>query len=416
MRVTLINQYYPPDASATAPLASELARAIAQRGHVVTVIAGRPSYETLARRPWRLFTREQEGHVIVKRVGSSAFDRRRMGGRIANYVSYLAMAGWPVLFARCDILLVMTDPPMASIVAALVAKLRRKPLVINVRDLHPDMAVTVGLLRPGLLSRVWDALQTWALRRAARVIVLGADMRRRVVDKGVEPERVAIVRDGAPLPATLPPRDHPISQQVRNGFEFVVLHAGNVGFACAWEALLGAARSMESERVGFVFVGDGAAMPALRTEAERLRNVRLEPFRPVAEVPHVLQAGDVHVVSVRENVEGLVVPSKLYPVLAAGRPPLVVAAAGSDAAQLVAESGCGWVADPSDPEAIAAAIREAMDDSAELRKRGERARALASHFQRPRLLAEVAEVVEGEVESATASVSGSRTARCSGNA
>jgi glycosyltransferase involved in cell wall biosynthesis len=323
-----------------------------------------------------------------------------MGGRIVNYVSYLAMAGWPALFARSDLVLVMTDPPMASIVGASVAKLHRLPLVINMRDLHPDMAITVGLLRPGPVSRLWDALQTWALRRAARVIVLGADMRRRVLDKGVEPERVVIVRDGAPLPATLPPRNHPVSQQVRNGFEFVVLHAGNVGFSCAWEALLGAARLMESERVGFVFVGDGAAMPAVRAEARQLRNVRLEPFRPVAEVPYVLQAGDVHVVSVRENVEGLVVPSKLYPVLAAGRPPLVVAAAGSDAAQLVAESDCGWVVDPTDPGAIAGAIREAMGDPVELRKRGERARALASRFQRPRLLAEVAGVVEREVEVA----------------
>ena len=410
MRVTLINQYYPPDTSATAALASELARALADRGHLVTVVAGRPSYDPLARRRWRTIAREQDWSVIVKRVGSATFDRRRMGGRIANYLTYLGMVGWPALLTGSDVLLVMTDPPMASIVAAVVAKLRRQPLVINVRDLHPDIAVTVGLLRPGPVSRLWDTLQTWALRRAARVIVLGADMRRRVLDKGIDPERVALIRDGAPLPATLPPRDHPVSQQVRNGFEFVVLHAGNAGFACAWEALLGAARSMESERVGFVFVGDGAAMPAIRAEAEGLRNVRLEPFRPVAEVPHVLQAGDVHVVSVRENVEGLVVPSKLYPVLAAGRPPLVVAAPGSDAAQLVAESGCGWVAHPSDPEAIAGAIREAMDDPVELRRRGERARALASRFQRPRLLAEVAEVVEREAEHATALASRSDAA------
>ena len=91
--------------------------------------------------------------------------------------------GWPALFARSDVVLVMTDPPMASVVAALVAKLRRLPLVVYVRDLHPDMAITAGLLRPGRVSRLWDALQTWALRRAARVIVLGTDMRRRVLDK-----------------------------------------------------------------------------------------------------------------------------------------------------------------------------------------------------------------------------------------
>src|SRR2546429_9743532 len=100
-------------------------------------------------------------------------------------------------------------------------------------------------------------------------------MRRGVLDKGVEPGRVVIVRDGAPLPGTLSPRNHPVSQQVRNGFEFVVLHAGNVGFSCACEALLGAARLMDGERVGLVFVGDGAATPAVEAEAMLRRGVRL---------------------------------------------------------------------------------------------------------------------------------------------
>src|SRR2546423_9224752 len=113
MRVTLINQYYPPDASATAELASEVAQALADRGHVVTVVAGRPSYDPLTRRRWRLIAREQDGRVMVKRVGSAAFDRRHMRGRIANYVSYLAMAGWPALFARTSLCLGIADPPVS---------------------------------------------------------------------------------------------------------------------------------------------------------------------------------------------------------------------------------------------------------------------------------------------------------------
>src|SRR6185437_6693599 len=143
-------------------------------------------------------------------------------------------------------------------------------------------------------------------------------------------------------------------------------HAGNLGFYGAWNALLGAAEILRDENVGFVFVGDGANRAALEASASNSSNVRFLPFRPAEQIPHVMMAGDIQIVTIRRGLEGVVVPSKLYSTLAMGRPVLAVASSSSDAARIVLESGCGLAADPDDPVAIAAAIRELRSDAGRL--------------------------------------------------
>ena len=381
MHILLLNQYYPPDASATAGIASVVAEALARR-HRVTVLAGRPSYETETRHPKYLYRRSTQGSVSVERVGSAAYSRGRMRGRLANYVSYLALAIPRAVSMRPDLVLAMTDPPLAGIAGALVARILRRPFVYNIRDLHPDMALAAGLMRPGRWVAAWERAHRWALRRASLVIVLGEDMRERVVTKGVPEARVVIVRDGAPVPDNLPPPDHPVSMEVRSGFRFTVLHAGNMGFYGAWDTLVEAARLLDGEDIGFVFVGEGAARSRIEAMANGCSRVRFLPFRPAGDIPHVLAAGDLHVVTLQRGFEGLVVPSKLYPILAAGRPVLAVAPDECDAAQIVSRNGCGVVADPDQPGQVAEAVREIARDGTELQAMGRRAREAAHMYER----------------------------------
>jgi len=143
-----------------------------------------------------------------------------------------------------------------------------------------------------------------------------------------------------------------------------------------------------------VFIGDGANRAELEASAASLPDVRFLPFRPVAQVPHVMMAGDVHIVTVRRGLEGVVVPSKLYSILAAGRPVLVVAAANSDASRIVVESGCGLAADPDDPAAVAAAIRELRSDLPRLAEMGRRARETANNYVRVNELERFAGIME----------------------
>jgi glycosyltransferase involved in cell wall biosynthesis len=393
MHILLLNQYYPPDTSATAKMAAQVAEKLAER-HQVTVIAGRPSYDPDEFYPFAFLRRDIRDNVTVERVASTAYPRHQMRRRVSNYLSYLALAVPRALAIHPDIVLAMTDPPVAGIAGAFIARMADRPFVYNIRDLYPDMAIGGDIVQPNRWVDRWEKMHRRALHQAARVIVLGDDMRERIISKGVSPDRVVVVRDGASFPPSPPERNDLVVQKIRCDFSFVALHAGNLGFYGAWDSLLKAAHILRNENTGLVFVGDGANRAAMEVSAKPLPNVRFLPFFPSEQVPHVMMAGDVHIVTVRRGLEGVVVPSKLYSILAAGRPVLAIAAAESDAARIVRESGCGISADPDDPAAIAAAIRELRNDQNRLIQMGIRAKETAAKYARVDELERFVEVIE----------------------
>lgn len=398
MHILLLNEYYPPDTSATARMAALVAERLAQQ-HEVTVVAGRPSYDPDESYPYTLLHRTIRNHVAVECVGSTTYPRHKMRRRVSNYLSYLALAVPRALAVRPDVILAMTDPPVAGIAGAVIARLTGRPFVYNVRDMYPDMALGGDIVRQNAWIERWERMHRGALKQAARVIVLGDDMRDRIVGKGIRQENVVVVRDGSSPVHDMPDTNDPVVQEIRSGFRFVVLHAGNLGFYGAWQTLLQAAEILGNENTGLVFVGDGANRAALAESAADLRNVRFLPFRPVQQVPHVMMAGDLHIITVKRGLEGVVVPSKLYSTLAAGRPVLVVAAPESDAARIVTSTGCGRSADPDDPMAVAVAIRELRSDPARLVEMGRRARGTAKNYARVDELNRFVGVVEEAVSA-----------------
>ena len=398
MHILLLNQYFPPDTSATAKMAALVAETLAKR-HRVTVLAGRPSYDPEQQYPAALLRRELRDNVTVERVGSTAYPRHRMRRRVTNYLSYLALAVPRALALRADLILAMTDPPVAGIAGAMIAKLSGRPFVYNIRDLYPDMAVGGEIVRPTTWVRGWERLHRHALRQAARVIVLGEDMRDRILAKGIPAEHIAVVRDGTSIPENLASADHPVAQEIRGGSPFVVLHAGNLGFYGAWDTLVKAAQILDDKGIEFHIVGDGANRAKVEAAAQGCSQVRFLPFRPVEQVPYVMAAGDLHVVTVRRGLEGVVVPSKLYSTLAAGRPILAVAPEESDVSRIVRESGCGLAADPDNPAAVADAVRILRNDPARLVTMGKRAREIAGNYARVNELQRFNTVVEEAAHS-----------------
>lgn len=396
MRVLLLNLYYPPDTSATAKMAEIVVGALTLR-HEVTVVCGRPSYDPTERRAWRLYQTGEAGRVRVICVGSTDYPRTEMKKRVANYLSYVLLAVPKALLLPCDVILAMTDPPFEGIVGAFVAMLKNKPYVYNIRDLYPDMAVGGSIVKPGMTARVWERLHRWALRRATRVIVLGEDMRHRILEKGVDPARVVVVRDGAEIPAMGKPTaalDAEVIRAIREGFSFVLLHAGNLGFYGAWETLLEGAKRLAGEGVGLVFVGDGAQRERLEAEAARFPNIRFLPFFPSSKIPSVLAAADAHVITVKRGLEGVVVPSKMYGILAAGKPIVALAPAQCDVVSLGKEKGFGVSADPENAGDFASRVRELVEAGDRLREMGRAAAAAAPEYERARELQKLVGVVE----------------------
>jgi colanic acid biosynthesis glycosyl transferase WcaI len=367
--------------------------------HEVTVVCGRPSYEPTERRDGHLWQTEgpsRPGRVKIIRVGSTDYSRARMGRRVLNYLTYVALSAPRAVFEPCDVVLGMTDPPFEGIVAAFIALLKRKPFVYNIRDLYPDMAVGGSIVSAGLMTRVWERLHRWALRRATRVVVLGEDMRARIVAKGVKVERIVVVRDGAELgeATSQPVVDAEVVRAIRGDFRFVLLHAGNLGFYGAWETVVAAARKLADEGIGLVFVGDGAQRAQIEGAAAGCRNVRFLPFFPASKIASVLEAPDVHIVTIKHGLEGVIVPSKMYGILAAGKPIVAVAPRETDVAAIGEKRGFAVWGDPDDPEQVACAIRRILRDGKQLRHMGEAARAAADEYDRVNELRKFVRIIE----------------------
>jgi colanic acid biosynthesis glycosyl transferase WcaI len=417
MRILFLNLYFPPDTSATAKSAESMVHALAQT-HEVTVLCGRPSYDPTERRPWKLWQTERlssktaqsianagnPAAFTVIRVGSTDYPRIQMNRRILNYLTYVKLAFCRALFIPCDAIFAMTDPPFNGIVGAFLSVLKRRPLIHDIQDMYPDMAVAGSIVQPGLLTRFWERLHRWSLRRAARIIVLGDDMRARIIatgpkgPKNIDPAKVFIVRSGVDTDSAASPAlplNPEVTRAIRANFRFVLLHAGNLGFYGAWDTIIAAARKLENENIGFVFVGDGAERSRLENLAAGASNVRFLPFFPSSDIPSVLATPDAHIVTIKCGLEGVVVPSKMFGIIAAGKPIVAVAAAETDVAALGVRHGFAICADPANPEELASIIRRIAADPAAVAAMAHAAVQAAAQYSRANELSTLQHIVEG---------------------
>jgi colanic acid biosynthesis glycosyl transferase WcaI len=373
-RLLVFNQYYWPGYEATGNLLAELCAALAE-DFDVTVVTG-----TLRDPPTGTGRAERDGVDIV-RVWSTAFDRRRLPLRAVNYLTYLASSlSTGVTSPRPDAVLCMTDPPIIADVALVVARRFRAPLVVVSQDVFPEIAVQLKRVENPVLVGLLRALIGFYLRRAERVVAIGGRMRERLIAKGASPARTSVIPNWVDT-EQLAPRAHDNQWARENGLDgkFVVMHSGNVGHAQNLDALVRSAtflRDLENLRI--VIVGGGARRRELVELARVLEvlgeSVTFLNYQPRDRLPESLSAAHVHVVGLARGLSGYVVPSRLYGILAVGRPVIAAADAESETAQVVRDSGAGVVVPPGRPELLARAIRKAYDGGMELEEMGRRAR------------------------------------------
>jgi glycosyltransferase involved in cell wall biosynthesis len=371
-RLLVFNQYYWPGLEATAHLLSDLCSALAD-DFEITVVTGR----ILVHAPEA--GRFVHDGVEVIRVRSTAFDRRRLPLRAANYLSYMEESirvGMET--ERPDVVLCMTDPPLIGDVALAVAARFDVPLVVISQDVFPEMAVAVKRLENKPLIAILRGLIGLYLRRADRVVAIGETMRRRLEAKGVPAERICVIPNWVDTEAIHPEeRDNEWARAHGLDGRFVIMHSGNVGHAQNLDALVRATTFLRDlDDIAVVLIGGGARLLELRELAEVLEAdpVQFHGYQPRETLSLSLSAADLHFVGLARGLSGYVVPSRLYGILAAGRPVLVSADADSETAQVVERVGCGIVVPPGRPDLVAEAIRAAHDGAYDLDEMGRRGR------------------------------------------
>jgi len=375
-RILVLNQYYTPGLEATAYLLGELCRALTDEFDVTVVTGLLPEGRAPA-------GRAHEDGVEVIRVWSTTYDRRRLFPRAINYFTYLVQSLRAALATdRPDVVLCMTDPPVIANVGLVVARRFRVPLVVVCQDVFPEIAVHLKRLENPALVALLRVMIAHYLRKANRVVAIGEMMRRRLIEKGAPSERVRVISNWVDTSAIVPvSRDNPWARENELTDRFVVMHSGNIGHAQNLEALIRSATFLRDlDRLAIVLVGHGARWAELKELTERLDAdaVRFLPYQPRDVLSQSLSSADVHVVGLAHGLSGYVVPSRLYGILAAGRPVLVAADDESETAHVIREAGCGVVVPPGRPELLAAAIRQAHDGDLPLAEMGRRGREFAT--------------------------------------
>ena len=377
MRILVVNQYFYPDLAATAQLLTELCEDLAEH-HDVTAVVGRPSYDPLvaAGKVRGLVHEETHGRVRVMRTWSTAFPRRSMAGRLSNYATYLAssMAG-ALRATRPDVVLTMTDPPVVAAAAMAASRLRGVPYVYVSQDVFPEVGVVLGRLSNRAIVRSLGALNRSLRWHATRVVAIGRDMEQRLVELGTPRARLRVIPNWADGNQVRPSDGRTAFRSAQGWHDrFVVMQSGNVGLSQSLETFVDAAALLrDGSDALFVVIGEGVAKSALerRVARERLTNVVFLPYQEKRDLSESLGAADLHYVGLRRGLAGYIVPSKVYGIMAAGRPFIAATEDRAEPAIIAREHGCGLVAPPDDAAGLAEAIVAAREQPlGEMGRRG----------------------------------------------
>lgn len=397
LRVCYFNRSYWPDTGATGQLLTELAEdLVATHGFDVTVVTGYPLGEAGGgASPAR--SRETRNGVRIVRASGTTFTPGRFAGRACNYVTYFVSALWTALWLpRQDVTVALTDPPIIGL-AALAAR-PRCGMIFYCQDIFPEVAALLADFHSPLVNGILDRLNRFLLRRARRTIALGDTMATRLIEgKGADPARITVIANWADTSAIVPSEKHN-AFAVQHGLadRFVVLHAGNIGMSQNLDVVIDAAERLRNRPdILILFIGDGNRRAALEAiaAAKGLGNVRFLPYQPRDQLRWTYASSDVCLVSLKPGLAGYIVPSKLYPILAAGRPYVAAVEPSSEVAALTARHQCGVVVIPGDADALAAQIVALADDPARRLAMGASARDASALYARDRQVAEHARIV-----------------------
>ena len=382
MRIIFLNRYFYPDYSATSQMLTDLAFFLADAGHDVCVVTSCQRYDDPAA---DLPLCERIAGVEVQRVRTSRFGRGQLAGRALDYASFYLAAGWRLWRVACagDVIVAETDPPLICVVAAIVARWRGARLVNWVQDVFPEVAEALGLRalvgpQAGLLRRLRNA----AFRSAAANVALSERMAAVVARAGAPAGRIRVIPNWADMEAIHPiaAADNPLRREWGLADKFVACYSGNMGRVHEFDTILDAAERLagKPQAIEFLFIGGGAQRAMAEREVRRrgLPNVQFRPYQERARLSYSLGVGDAHLVSQRPEVEGYVFPSKLYGILAAGRPVVFIGGLEGEISLLVEREGIGAAVQQGDAAGLAGQLRRLAGDAAMREAMGARARAL----------------------------------------
>ncbi|HET7482313.1 MAG TPA: glycosyltransferase family 4 protein [Actinomycetota bacterium] len=394
MKIVAVLPHFAPDVAPTGTIWTRIVEELAERGHHIDVVTALPWYRThqiesgyegrLVRRedtPWGSITRVHPFPVADK----TNILRRALGfGGFSTLAATVGLRGH-----RSDIVVAISPPLTLGLTGAAIARARRARFVFNIQDVFPDVAIELGhLSNPSVISAArWLERRCYALADA--VTVLSEDLHENVAAKVADAGKVHTIPNFVDSETIRPgDRNNGYRREFGLGDKIVVMYAGNVGMSQSLDALIDAASALaHDDRIAFVINGQGAQRSSLERRAQGLANVTFVDMQPLDRLPEVLAAADLHVIPLKKGLASSSFPSKLYSILASGRPVVASVDEGSDIATVVERSGAGVAVAPDDPESLTKAIDRLTREPAELQRMGESGRRFIENHASPAAIA-----------------------------
>lgn len=367
---------------------SELANELQEQGHLITVLTTTPHYnlepEARSKQPlqkkWARLLYQSDYKGITVFHASVPVKGSRVGSRIIDYLRFHIISTIVGLISvpRHDVIFVPSPPLTIGISAWILSFFKKTPFIYNVQEIYPDVAVSLGVLKSPRVILILEKLEQFIYRRARIVTVISERFRQRLLSKNVSEEKLRVIPNFVDTDfMQLGERCNSFSEAHDLNDKFVVLYAGNIGLTQGFETILEAAQQLQNlADLRFVIVGDGTRRGWLEEQlsANQLDNLLLLPYQPRSTVPQIYATADLCLVPLKKGTAQETFPSKIYTIMAAGRPVLATADPDSELTWVVETAQCGWTAPPDDAEAMAAAIREAYGSREKARQMGDRGR------------------------------------------
>ena len=363
---------------------------LVKSGHNITIVTSFPHYRKGRRETWKRYrgklfqVSNSDGIRLIRSyIFAPVFKNNRLSiyFRALNFISFNISSLFAAIFlgGKTDVIFAPSSPPLTNgIIASFAGFLKNCPMVYNVQDLYPDMAINMDLIKNKSVLRILRTLEIIVYNLSSMVLTISKRMADLIEKKGISPRKIAIISNSIDTAFIKPgPKINSFSKKFKISNSFVIMYAGNIGIPHGVEVLVKAAELLKGEKdVVFCFVARGENKDKMRilSRNKNLTNVLFIPPQPEKLVSKIWASASVGVITYRKNLAGFSVPSKLFAMMCAARPVIASLDDNSEAAHIVKKSNCGVVVSPEDEGSLADAVKRIKDNPALAKMQGHNGR------------------------------------------
>ena len=387
MHILYFNRSFYPDIEATGQLMTDLCEALIKKGHEITVVAGQ-SYYSRDQKKGLFVQRQNYKSIDIIRGNGSTFSKRFLVLRIINLSCYFfnAFIGGFLAKKKPDLVIVGTDPPVLGLIGIFFSKWYKAKFVYYCQDIYPDVGIVTGKLKNPVLNFLLNQINILSFQMSDKIICIGEYMKNRIVKKGINENKIDVIYNWADTSMLYPvlKNENPFIATHNLEKYFIVMYSGNIGLTQNLEKIIDVAKHFKADsRIKFLLVGEGASKSNLQKLVIKydLSNIKFLPYLLKSELKYSLSAADIHLIPFEKGLSGIMVPSKVYNILACGKPYIGWIEKDSEIHSIASKFKCGITVPPGDIRNMIRAINWAVKHRDKLKEMGDRGQeAVAKYF------------------------------------